>query len=126
MPNQPVKVLYIAGAPRSETTILGNVLGQLPTCADAGELRLLWKHGLEQNRACGCGEAFLDCPFWAAVGSRAFGGFRGLDVTPILSANDQLHRFRRYPAMLFAPTRRRILARQRDYFLTLRGCTEQS
>lgn len=39
---QPVRVLYIAGTGRSGTTIFSNLLGQVPGCLAAGEVRYAW------------------------------------------------------------------------------------
>lgn len=69
------RILYVAGAGRSGSTLLGMVLGALPGCTHVGELRHVWERGVLENRLCGCGAAFSDCPFWTAVGERAFGGW---------------------------------------------------
>lgn len=63
----PVRVLYIAGSGRSGSTLLTTVLGQLDGFFAAGELRYLWQRGLAENRPCGCGRAFRDCPYWTEV-----------------------------------------------------------
>ena len=64
-----VKVLYIAGWGRSGSTILTNLLGQVPGFFSGGELRYLWERNLAGGHECGCGEAFLDCKIWSRVGS---------------------------------------------------------
>jgi hypothetical protein len=74
------RILYVAGAGRSGSTLLGMVLGALPGCTHVGELRHVWERGVLENRLCGCGAAFLDCPFWTAVGERAFGGWSTADA----------------------------------------------
>ena len=66
-------VLYIAGTGRSGSTVLANVLGEVPDCVSVGELRYLWERGMDENRLCGCGRAFRECPFWAEVLHLAFG-----------------------------------------------------
>ncbi|HYC33439.1 MAG TPA: sulfotransferase [Gemmatimonadales bacterium] len=66
------KVLFIGGSGRNGSTILANVLGQIPGCCSVGELRYLWDRGLVENRHCGCGARFNECPFWRDVLARAF------------------------------------------------------
>jgi hypothetical protein len=70
---EPATVLYIGGTGRSGSTVLANVLGELPGCVSVGELRYVWERGMQQDRLCGCGEPFGTCPFWRAVVERAFG-----------------------------------------------------
>jgi hypothetical protein len=65
-----VAVLYVTGWCRSGSTVLGNVLAEMPGVFHTGELRFLWLNGVlgsGSNRRCGCGADLLDCPFWAGV-----------------------------------------------------------
>jgi len=65
-----VKVIYITGWLRSGSTILGNVLNELPGVLHVGELHYLWKNGLLRdgtNSLCGCGEQVRECPLWSSV-----------------------------------------------------------
>jgi hypothetical protein len=59
-----VKVLFVAGAARSGTTLVDLLLGQLPGFTTVGELRFLWERGLREGRLCGCGEPVAGCDFW--------------------------------------------------------------
>jgi hypothetical protein len=61
------RVLFIAGSGRSGSTLVTNVLGQLDGVFAAGELRYLWQRGALENRPCGCGQPFADCPVWTRV-----------------------------------------------------------
>ena len=72
----PVRVLFFAGSGRSGTTVVSNILGQLPGAFAAGELRYLWQRGVEQDHLCGCGEPFSSCPVWTAVMARVRSGDR--------------------------------------------------
>jgi hypothetical protein len=67
-------VLYIAGWGRSGSTIIGNILGQLPGFAHVGELSNVWTRGVIENTPCGCGARFSECATWSRVFARAFGG----------------------------------------------------
>jgi hypothetical protein len=65
-----VKVIYITGWLRSGSTILGNVLNELPGVLHVGELHYLWKNGVLRdgtNSLCGCGEQVRECPLWSSV-----------------------------------------------------------
>ncbi len=73
MPTRPLTILYITGTGRSGTTILGNILGQLPGFFHTGELRFIWTRGVAQNWPCGCGVPFRQCEVWSSILHRAFG-----------------------------------------------------
>jgi Sulfotransferase family len=68
-----VRVLYVGGTGRSGSTVLANVLGELPGMVSVGEVRFLWERGILENRLCGCGEHFASCPFWGQVVRRTLG-----------------------------------------------------
>jgi UDP-N-acetylglucosamine transferase subunit ALG13 len=86
------RVLYIGGWGRSGSTLLDRMLGQVPGFVSVGELRELWQRGLVENRPCGCGAAFRDCPFWTEVGHIAFGGWAALDLDEVLRLRYSLDR----------------------------------
>ncbi|MBW8486827.1 sulfotransferase [Actinomadura parmotrematis] len=70
MTDAPVRVLYITGWLRTGSTLLGNVLNELPGVFHAGELHYLWRNGVLRtgtNTLCGCGEDLAACPLWSAV-----------------------------------------------------------
>jgi hypothetical protein len=74
--NPRPKVLFIGGSGRNGSTVLASVLGEIPGFRSVGELRYVWDRGLIENRHCGCGERFQDCPFWREVLECAFGAGR--------------------------------------------------
>ena len=69
---RPVTILYIAGAGRSGSTIIDNILGRVDGMASVGELRFLWERGILEQRLCGCGRPFMECPTWSAILLEAF------------------------------------------------------
>ncbi|MGZ8594591.1 MAG: sulfotransferase family protein [Actinomycetota bacterium] len=71
-----IKVFYILGTTRSGSTILENVMGNVPGFAAAGEIHMLWR-GIAQGFTCGCGAPVTSCPVWSDVLRRA--GADGLD-----------------------------------------------
>ncbi len=66
------QVVFIAGAGRSGSTLLGDALAQMPGCIHVGELRFLFEHVGGSHRICGCGVPLAECEFWQAVLARAF------------------------------------------------------
>ncbi|HUZ83237.1 MAG TPA: hypothetical protein VMU66_00980 [Gaiellales bacterium] len=93
----PVRLVYVAGAGRSGTTLLAMLLGALPGATALGEVRHLWARGIRDNQLCGCGEPFHECPFWQEVGDLAFGGWDRVDVDRILALQRAVDRFRSVP-----------------------------
>jgi hypothetical protein len=67
------KVLFIMGMTRSGSTVVDNVLGEIDGFFSAGEIRLIWKRGVLEQRGCGCGQAVLECTVWREVLRRACG-----------------------------------------------------
>lgn len=64
------RVLYITGWTRSGSTLVGNVLGELPGVLHVGELHYLWQNGLlgaGTNSHCGCGAQVTECGLWSQV-----------------------------------------------------------
>lgn len=85
------KVLYIAGWGRSGTTILDNLLGQTTGFVSAGELHQIWRRGLVDRRACGCGRSLVDCDNWRAAFDAGFGGFDAVDPAAALASQAAIH-----------------------------------
>lgn len=83
-------VLYIAGSPRSGTTLLARLLGELPRSTTVGELRLIWDRSFKQDFACGCGAPFSVCPFWSDV-VRAWSETNDLSPDEGLRIRGELH-----------------------------------
>ncbi len=86
----PVDVLFVGGMPRSGSTLLDLLIGQLPGHCDVGELFYLWQGGVKRDQRCACGETFSGCPFWTEVGLRAFGGWDQIDVDQVLRLQRQV------------------------------------
>jgi hypothetical protein len=111
----PTRVLFIAGFGRSGSTVLGQVLGATPGFVHVGELNFIWEHNFRENRHCGCGLAFDECPFWKDVIGRAFGGFDGVDAYELSDMARQSTRTRHSVAMLAPRGHARLVRRARPY-----------
>ena len=94
------KVLYIVGLGRSGSTILANSLGQIDGFFSAGELNFIWRHNVLENRLCGCGRPFHECPVWNAVFGEAFGGMDRVDAREMMRLQSEGARTRHLPLML--------------------------
>jgi hypothetical protein len=62
-------VLSITGWCRNGSTILGNILGEVPGVVHVGELHVLWKNSVGEgaNNRCGCGQELPRCPVWSRI-----------------------------------------------------------
>jgi hypothetical protein len=94
-----VKVIYIAGAGRSGSTILDRVLGTLDGVSSYNELHRFWLHGFVENQRCSCGQLFRDCSFWTQVVDRA--GVKPSDVSRILELQQSVDQSRHFPRLYF-------------------------
>ena len=108
-----VKVLYIAGSGRSGSTILDNILGEVPGFFSAGELYYVWERSMLENRSCGCGVPFNECPLWQKVFEDAFGRMGEVDAARLASLTASV-RSRNTPLALVPPLRKRGLHRLSD------------
>jgi hypothetical protein len=95
------RVLFVGGMPRSGSTLLDLMVGQLPSHVDVGELFYMWQAGVLRNQLCACGEAFDHCPFWLAVGAEAFGGWEQLDIDDVLALQARVDTTARLPLARF-------------------------
>ena len=67
MPDPVPTVVYIVGAGRSGSTLLESLLTREIGGVAVGEIRLFLAGGYRWKVRCGCGEPFLECPFWSDV-----------------------------------------------------------
>jgi hypothetical protein len=118
--DERVKVLYVVGLGRSGSTILSNSLGQIPGFFSGGELNFIWRHNVIENRLCGCGRPFRECPVWTKVMDEAFGGMDGVDPREMMRIKNLGTRTRHIPSML-TEGGRRALAERLEKLLTNYG-----
>jgi hypothetical protein len=96
----PVKVLFIAGAGRSGSTLLEMILGQVAEVVSIGELRYIWERGFVENRRCGCGRPFSGCEFWSPVVTDALGSPARVDPREMIDVQGRATRIRQLPRIL--------------------------
>jgi hypothetical protein len=71
----------------------------LPGVIAVGELGRLWDTGIVENRRCGCGLPFDECPFWTRVGQVGFGGWEAVDGYEISRLREAVRLKRRLRAL---------------------------
>jgi hypothetical protein len=112
-----IRVLYIAGAGRSGSTLLGNILGQVEGFFTAGELISIWERGLIQDRFCGCGVSFHDCEVWTGI-------FRELARSGVEIGAQEMSHFRRrfirtrYAPLLLSVATKQLLMRRLEGYMS--------
>jgi hypothetical protein len=110
-----VKVLYIAGGWRSGSTLLDNVLGQIEGFFSGGEIVHVWEENFLEDRVCGCGAAFRECPVWRRVTGEAYGDADLVDAEEMVRLLYSSVRTRHVPLMLMPGGRALLKARLRWY-----------
>lgn len=93
------RVLFIGGLGRSGTTILELSIATDDRVVSLGEVTHLWRRSLLDDESCGCGNAFRRCPFWRAVGQRAFGGWDRVDANRVIELKRRLDRSLQTPRL---------------------------
>jgi hypothetical protein len=104
----PVKVLYIAGAGRTGSTLIEKLLGQLDGVFAGGELTFMWGYALRGR--CSCGLDLVACPTWQAVFDEAYGGFDGIDADEMVRLRARCDS-RTLPLLVSKAAARRLLDR---------------
>jgi hypothetical protein len=104
-----MKVLYIAGTGRSGSTLIARILGAVDGFAAVGEVRYLWERGIQQDRLCGCGAAFSECPLWVRVLARSLDGEPSEEAAHSLARQQRVTRVRSLPKLLAHRDRNRLV-----------------
>ena len=102
-----LRVLYVAGSPRSGSTLLAGMIGQLLGGFFGGEL---WRivPRITRSHPCGCGRLPADCPFWQRVGRVGFGGWSALDLDELVRLHGTVLSYRALQALLRPRLRPRL------------------
>lgn len=84
--------VFVAGAGRSGTTLLGVLAARATGGFNCGELRTLWTR-LERGGSCECGAGLADCAIWSEVAARVRRTFgRQLDQATVNLADPRSRR----------------------------------
>ena len=119
MSSSSIKVLYIAGAGRSGSTVLCNLLGQLDGFVSCGELYNL--HNAPPDRQyCGCGKLLSQCEVWDPILRSTLGNNYVSRSPDLLHSRNKIAR-NRYVLLWAMPSlHAKLLHRAQDY-LALTG-----
>jgi len=97
-----IKVLYIAGAGRSGSTLVDRVFGQINGFCSLGELRYIWDRCLRDNQLCGCGKAFGQCEFWKSVTNMTFKDMDDMQICNIIEMRNEIDKYKNIPKMIIS------------------------
>lgn len=114
MTTQPVKLLYLAGVPRTGTTLISSVLGQVDGFFAAGELTGIWSKPFSE-RKCACGSPFLECPIWQPALRYAYGTPENAPDGKQMVQWESLARLRDLPRILKPGGTQWLMAQTGDY-----------
>lgn len=95
-----LRILYVAGVPRTGSTVLGELLGSIPGVIFVGELNFFWRR-FARAEVCSCGQPLPDCSFWSMVVREAYGGMADGQAGRL--AELERHVLRRQFALTLAP-----------------------
>src|SRR5918999_5234141 len=115
-----MKLLYVVGLGRSGSTVLSNSLGQVGGFFSGGELNFIWRHNVLENRLCGCGRPFHECPVWMEVMDEAFDGMDKVDAREMMRLAHPGPLTRHIPLML-SPRGEGVLRERLEEFLNNYG-----
>ncbi|MBI5506571.1 MAG: sulfotransferase [Deltaproteobacteria bacterium] len=96
------RIAFLAGYGRNGGTLLDRTLGSFQGAVSLGELRFVWRKGLQRNELCSCGLAFRDCQFWREVFDLAYGGFERVDADAMIRLYRAVDRTRYVPFLASA------------------------
>ena len=103
-PVRPLRVVLVAGAGRSGSTLLTMLLGSLPKTFAVGELRYLWQRGIVEHRLCGCGSRCRTVRSGRRILSRTFDGDVPRNVDDAIDAVDWIGSAANLPSLLRRPS----------------------
>lgn len=99
-PEHDLQILYVAGIPRTGSTVLGQLLSSVPGVTFVGELNFFWRR-FARAEVCSCGQPLPACPFWSAVVREAYGELAPGQAEQL--AELERHVLRRQFALTLAP-----------------------
>ncbi|MBF0622380.1 MAG: sulfotransferase [Magnetococcales bacterium] len=101
MSDTKLKIIYVAGAGRSGTTIVDRVLGAINGVTSFNEVYRLWEEGFSSNNMCACGAHFRQCQFWNEVIKESFGtDIDSVDIEAITKLHHTFDHSRHVPKLL--------------------------
>lgn len=84
------KIIYIAGFPRSGSTILQNILNEIEGVASVGEIKTLIGYNIFKRKNCSCGQSIEECEFWSPVQNQIQQKYSKIELTDFEKLRKQL------------------------------------
>lgn len=75
-----IKIIYLLGAGRSGTTLMGTILNDHPKILTIGEMHQFLNHLIDKEE-CSCGKKLSNCEFWKSIINDI--NFNGVDIKSI-------------------------------------------
>lgn len=117
---ETILILYIVGAGRSGSTLLGNALGSIPGFVHLGEMRFILDRGVLENRLCACGRSFKDCEFWRVTMQALSLDLDQKKAHDLVELRERYSRSIHLPLLLIKPLRETLIRRLQPYLLFLK------
>lgn len=95
------RVLYIAGAGRSGSTLIANILGQVKGSFSAGEVYQIWNESLVMNGLCSCGQQVPMCETWKPVLQKTIPGLDNTIINRLRVTRDKITPTSRAPQVIW-------------------------
>ncbi|OIQ00265.1 MAG: hypothetical protein AUK35_03845 [Zetaproteobacteria bacterium CG2_30_46_52] len=96
-----IRLLYIAGAGRSGSTLLSSVLGEGDGVCNVGEVQRIWERGILEKGLCGCAKTVEECQFWQETFNAAFDeGINSVNIEEMVRVVNTLVRMRNIISLL--------------------------
>jgi hypothetical protein len=120
MDNNKVKLLYIGGYARCGSTILSNVLGEIDSFFNAGELMYIWDRIVSRDGICGCGHHVTNCKIWAKVIQPFCDVDRNVDFNKMIQIRNTAWTCKNIPLwMLFPDKEKMLITKLKEYLEAL-------
>lgn len=95
----PIRLIYIAGAGRSGSTLLASVLGHHAELVSVGELSQLHRRGWRLREPCSCGQPGPECPYWSEIAREWHACCAGSDLDRYVELQQRFERLRAWPRL---------------------------
>ncbi len=99
-----MKIILIASAGRSGSTLFERIIGEMNDFFPLGEVNHIWKRSFIENQLCSCGKPFKECKFWQEITKKFLTDLK-YDPNSILKLQRSVGRLRHLPYLLFPKLR---------------------
>jgi len=120
MKSNKLKLIYIAGYSRCGSTILSNILGEIDSFFNAGEVMYIWDRIISENGICGCGSHVCQCNVWSNILEEAFGINKQIDCRQMIRLRNSEWQSIKIPFWMWVSAiRKKLLSKMQEYLANL-------